>query len=438
MKYFLKINLILIGLILYGVAFSQDHEKVDAVSSATAQQKEVSEKKLQIGGYGEVALQRMFYNDNVARYTYPETYKRGKHGRFDLPHVVLSLSYDFGNGWKLGTEIEFEHGGVGSAYEIENAETGEYETEIEKGGEIALEQFWIEKSFSKAFNLRMGHIIVPVGLTNQYHLPTEFFSVLRPEEESSIIPCTWHETGFSLWGTVGEWRYEAQFLAGLDAERFNNANWINGGSVSPYEFKIANSYAGAFRLDNYTVPGLRMGLSGYYGYSGNNSLKSERYENQNIKGAVMLGAFDAVYDANNIIARTNILYGHLNDSEKISTVNKKLPAASPSPRTEIGAEALSYYVEAGYDILSFCSKMKEREDKLYVYAHYGYYNSMYKTQGKIKAKPWCEKTVISGGFNYFPIKEIVIKGEYSFRKIDAPYNDEPTFSLGVAYSGFFF
>jgi len=396
-------------------------------------------KGLQFGGYGEAVMQRMFYSDDVARYTYPEKYKSKNHGRFDLPHVVLFLSYDFGKGWKFSTEIEFEHGGTGTTYEIENAETGEYETEIEKGGEVALEQFWIEKSFAKYANLRMGHIIVPIGLTNQYHMPIEFFSVLRPEEESSILPCTWHETGISFWGRAGKWRYEAQFIAGLDAERFNNANWIQGGSTSPYEFKIANNYATAFRLDNYSVKGLRIGLSGYYGYSAKNSLKAERYENANINGAVTIGAFDAVYNDHNILARTNIVYGHLRDSYTISTINKRLPSASPSPRTDVATEAMSWYVEAGYDVLSLLKDRKNKDEKLYIYGHYGFYDSMYKTAEHkgIKAKDWCEKKIISAGVNYFPMKELVVKAEYSMRKIKAPYNDEPTISLGIGYAGFF-
>ena len=77
--------------------------------------------------------------------------------------------------------------------EIEEEETGEYEKEIERGGEVAFEQLWLQKSFSPTFNLRMGHIVVPIGLTNQGHLPTEFFTVLRPEGENTIMPCTWHE-----------------------------------------------------------------------------------------------------------------------------------------------------------------------------------------------------------------------------------------------------
>jgi len=411
-------------------SISQADKEVDAVTSAT---KKVS--RLQIGGYGEVVMQRMFYSDNVARYTYPASHKEGKHGRFDLPHVVLYLSYDFGKGWKFATEIEFEHGGSGSTYEIENAETGEYETEIEKGGEVALEQFWIEKSFAEYANLRIGHIIVPIGLTNQHHMPTEFFSVLRPEEESTIIPCTWHETGVSFWGLSGKWRYEAQFIAGLDAERFSNVNWIQGGSTSPYEFKIANKYAGAFRLDNYSVKGLRMGLSGYFGFSADNSLKSERYKD--INGSVTVGAFDAVYDDHNILARANVLYGHLGDSYTISNVNKKLPSASPSPRTDVASDVLSWYVEAGYNIMSLFPERKHTDDKLYIYGHYGFYDSMYKTVKSIKQKQWCEKKIISAGINYFPLKELVIKAEYFMRKFKEPFNNEPTVSLGIGYSGLF-
>ena len=390
-----------------------------------------------VGGYGEAVMQRMFYSDEVARYSIPAAHKDGKHGRFDLPHVVFYMSYDFGRGWKVSAEVEFEHGGVGAGVEIENEETGEYEAEVEKGGEVILEQFWIEKSWARWANLRIGHIIVPVGLTNMYHMPTEFFSVMRPEEESSLIPCTWHETGISFWGRTKSWRYEAMFIAGLDAERFNNANWVNGGGTSPYEYKIGNNYAGALRLDNYSVKGLRMGLSGYFGFSARNSLKSDRYKRKDVNGSVSIGAFDAVYDDHNLILRGNLLYGYLGDSELISQINKSLPSASPSPRTNVGAAAMSWYLEAGYDILSFFPDRSYKGDRLYVYGHYGYYNSMYKTQGDIRAKDWCRKEIISAGINYYPIKGLVVKAEYSMRRFKSPYNNEPTVSLGIGYSGFF-
>jgi hypothetical protein len=424
--------LLIINFLIFFPFLNVQAEVKDTTIAVTA-----PKHRFTLGGYGEAVAQRMFYSDNASRYMYPSSNKNATHGRFDLPHVVVYMAYDFGKGWKFSSEIEFEHGGSGSTVEIENEETGEYETEIEKGGEVALEQFWIEKTFSDKANLRIGHIIVPIGLTNQYHLPTEFFSVLRPEEETSILPCTWHQTGVSFWGKTKHWRYEAQFLSGLDAERFSNAGWIKDGAISPYEFEIANSYAGALRIDNYSVPGLRIGLSGYYGYSAQNSLKWERYKNQNVKGAVGIGALDAVYNDHNVLARGNVIYGHLVNSYAISMINKKLPSASPSARTNVASDVLSYYIEAGYDLFSFFPKIRNKGEKLYVYGHYGFYDSMYKIDKRLTPKGWTKKTIISGGINYYPTKEIVVKAEYSFRKFNASYNNEPTFSLGIAYAGLF-
>jgi len=406
-----------------------------ATDSIAAIQAISARSPFQFGAYGEAVMQRMFYSDNVARYAYPERYAGESHGRVDLPHVVLYLAYDLGRGWKISSEIEMEHGGSGSTYELEYTEAGEYESEIEKGGEVAIEQFWIEKSFTPAANIRMGHIIVPIGLTNQYHFPVEFFSVLRPEEEMNIIPCTWHETGISLWGRARQWRYEAMLIAGLDAERFDNVGWISNGSTSPYEFKIANRYAGAFRVDNFSVKGLRMGLSGYFGFSAKNTLKPERYGDVN--GSVTVGAFDAVYNAHHILARTNVIYGHLGDSYTISRTNRNMPSASPSPRTDVASDVLSWYVEAGYDLLSFAGKRPAKDARLYLYGHYGYYDSMYKTVQSITPKAWCEKRIISAGINYFPMNELVIKAEYTLRRMNTPFNNEPTVSLGIGYSGLF-
>lgn len=82
-------------------------------------------KKLSIGGYGEVAYSRNFYSDNQYRYRDPAKYKNDpSNGRFDIPHAVIYLGYDFGKSWTMGTEIEFEHTGTGSAVEIETDEGG--------------------------------------------------------------------------------------------------------------------------------------------------------------------------------------------------------------------------------------------------------------------------------------------------------------------------
>ena len=122
-----------------------------------SEESSLKKSRLTIGGYGEAVYTRNFFSDKYLRYTDAETYKNDKsHGRFDLPHVVLWLGYDFGRDWSLGTEIEFEHGGTESAVEIEEEEAGEYESEVERGGEVALEQFWINKAWlGGKINLKM-------------------------------------------------------------------------------------------------------------------------------------------------------------------------------------------------------------------------------------------------------------------------------------------
>lgn len=395
--------------------------------------------RLQLGGYGEIAMSRNFYSDNINRYTHASDYKDAKsHGRFDIPHVTFFVGYDFGKGWRMNAEIEFEHGGTESAVELEAEEAGEYESEIERGGEVALEQFWIEKTITPALNIRMGHIVVPVGYTNANHLPTEFFTVYRPEGENTIMPCTWHETGISIWGKIGKWRYEAQFIPGLDSELFDRKGWIHGGSASPYEFKIANKYAGVLRIDNYSIPGLRMGVSGYMGNSFNNNMQptdAERYKK--IKGTVTIGTFDFEYKGYNLIARGYFDYGHLTDSKSISQFNRSRSKNSPSPRTNVASDAIAIGFEAGYDIFSQVDKMAKKDQKLYIFGRYEYYDSMYKTVKDVAETDWCGRQKIVGGLNYFPLKQIVIKAEYSVGILKEQYNNENSISIGVAYAGLF-
>lgn len=395
-------------------------------------------QRLAIGGYGEAIMTRNFFSDSYLRYSSPQAHANDKsHGRFDLPHVVLSISYDFGKGWSMSSEIEFEHGGTGSAVEMEEEEGGEYESEIERGGEVVLEQFWIQKSFCPQFNLRLGHIIVPVGGTNQHHLPTEFFGVYRPEGENTILPCTWHETGISLWGIAGQWRYEVLFLPGLDSDRFSRQNWIQGGAGSPYEFKIANAYAGAFRVDNYSIPGLRMGLSGYAGNSFSNSLTQASSRYDGVKGTVMIGAFDLTYDAHNLVIRGSVDYGHLTNSADITKRNQSMRSDSPSPKQAVASDAISGGLEIGYNFFGLNSKLTEKKQKFYVFTRYDYYDSMFRVAEGVTEYPWCERQRMAAGINYYPIKDIVIKGEYAIGLLKAPFNNEPTVSIGVAYAGFF-
>ena len=128
-----------------------------------------------------------------------------------------------------------------------------------------------------------------------------------------------------------------------------------------------------------------MGLSGYYGRAMHNSFPHElegKDENNNvktydhIKGNVAVGSFDFTFNRYNIIARGNVDYGYVGNAATISDIKRNNAANNaPYQKTPVGKNAISIGVEAGYDVISQVESMHSKEQKLYVFGHYEYYNS---------------------------------------------------------------
>ena len=425
---------------LVGVSAANVEAQVNAADSVM---QHALGNKFSVGGYGEVAYSRNFYSDNVYRYSKASQYKDDpSHGRFDVPHAVVYLSYDFGKGWTMSSEIEFEHTGVGSAIEQEFEEAGEWEQEVEKGGEVELEQFWIQKSFSRAANIRLGHLVVPVGLNNAHHEPLNYFTVYRPEGENTILPSTWHDTGISLWGRKGSFKYQLMMVAGLDAFKFNRDGWIHAGAGSSFEYKVANKYGFAIRLDNYSLPGLRIGISGYYGNSMHNTqphdMENEGNINKKLTGTVAIGSVDFTLNRFNWIVRGQADYGYVSDAADINTIKRTRARISNSPYSSMpfAKNAMALGIEAGYDVFSQIEKLRADNRKLYVFGRFEKYNS-YIPSGDQQKYEFTSKTRFVGGLNYYPVPQIALKAEYSYRKLKSQYNNEPSINIGVAYQGFF-
>lgn len=407
-----------------------------ALCTASLAAQNTDGSRLTIGGYGEVALSRNFYSDNVYRYSSASAHVGEQHGRFDIPHAVIYLGYNFGKGWTMQTEIEFEHTGTGGAVEKEFEEAGEWESETERGGEVELEQFWIQKSFCPAFNLRMGHIVVPVGALNHAHEPLNFFTVYRPEGESTILACTWHDTGISLWGRTAHWGYEAMVIAGLDAYLFSTENFVKYGAGSPFEFKAANQLGFAGRIDNYSVKGLRLSLSAFYGRAFNNTYPYEQIPESSryygVTGRTAIGAFDFAYSGTRLVARGNLDYGYVGDAAVISYMKRNRSANNaPYKKSAVGKSAFAAGIEAGYNLLS-----REAGQKLFLFGRYEYYNSYIPDSGQ-EAAEWTARHRVALGLNYFPVPQIAVKAEYSHRFLKAGYNPEPSLNLGICYMAFF-
>lgn len=397
--------------------------------------------KFRVGGYGEMVAAFKDYGINRFNGTSDGNTKKHR-SSISIPRFVLAFDYKFTPKWILGAEIEFESGGVGTAYELENTENGEYETEVEKGGEVALEQFHITRLIMPEFNVRAGHLIVPVGLTNSHHEPINFFGTVRPEGETTILPSTWHETGLELFGTVGKkyytFDYQALVVAGLNANGFDRNTWAGSGKQGIFEEDNFTSPAYVFRVDYRGVPGLRVGGSFYFCNDiGANSDKPTDYSRYG-KMPLRIWTVDAQYINPYVTFRGNCVFGNLGNSLSISKRNGSLSNSSPYTRvTPVAKKAVSYGAELGLNVKNIIGV--DKFPVIYPFARYEYYNSQEEVVAPNTADLRNKVSMWVAGLNWKALPNLVVKADYTTRSIGGgKYNSENEFAIGVAYVGWFY
>ncbi len=359
----------------------------------------------------------------------------GRRAAIDVERFVIAPKYRINDTILLESELEFEHGGTGSTMEFDKFEEfGEFETEIEKGGEVIVEKLAAVFSFQPSLNFRVGHIIVPVGLVAKRHRPQHYFTTTRPEAEAHIIPTIWHETGVEIFGSFGSLNYQAQIVNGLDSTGFSSRHWIVRGHQ--LRFETANAEAPAFvgRLDYAFHENATVGVSGYYGDTAANRPKPDVDFDAHV-GIVSLHGF---YEVNAVKIRGLFLWGTLENADQLSKVNRTLSNNLNVKRTPIGSSALAWYIEAGYDILSFFrqpnNSAKNSDKALDVFARYDFYDTMASVEGIIFDNPRWERSTWTFGINYHVHPKMVFKSHYSLRRLATKdKNRENTFSLGLGF-----
>ena len=366
----------------------------------------------------------------------------GRRAAIDVERFVIAPKYRINDTIRLESELEFEHGGTGSTMEFDKFEEfGEFETEIEKGGEVIVEKLAAVFSFRPYFNCRVGHIIVPVGLVAKRHRPQHYFTTTRPEAETHLIPTIWHETGVEIFGSLGALNYQAQIVNGLDSTGFSSRHWIVPGHQ--LRFETANAEAPAFvgRFDYAFHENATVGISGYYGDTAANRPKPD-VDFDAYVGIVSLHGF---YEVNAVKIRGLFLWGTLENADQLSKVNRTLSNNLNVKRTPIGSSALGWYIEAGYDVLSFFRQQNNSakdndlkdtspERVLDVFARYDYYDTMASVEGIIFDNPRWERSTWTFGINYHVHPKMVFKSHYSLRRLaTTDKNRENTFALGLGF-----
>jgi len=255
-------------------------EQVEALELSGLADDEYLQNKFRFGGYGEMHANFNLDTDEDI---------------FDIHRFVLYLGYDFNDWIRFNSEIELEHAFVSD----------------DSGGELGLEQAYIELLLNDAVNVEVGRILTPMGIINRKHEPISFNGVERPSYAKYVIPTTWSSDGIGILGSLTPWwRYKAYIVGGLDGSQFNAIDGIRKGRIK--ERSSLNQPAVTGRFDFFPLLKstqkldqiLRLGLSYYFGGldNGNNG------NNPGIDGDIQIYSADVEYSKHRFDVRGEIAY----------------------------------------------------------------------------------------------------------------------------------
>jgi hypothetical protein len=132
-----------------------------------------------LGGYMEANWQHMT-TDGVS-----------EGHQFQFRRITLFVSSSIGKRLKFLSEIEFEDGGK----------------------EIAVEFAALDIELDPLLNLRGGMILNPIGAFNQNHDGPKWEFIDRPISATQMLPATWSNAGFGLYGK----HYDKDWMFGYEA-----------------------------------------------------------------------------------------------------------------------------------------------------------------------------------------------------------------------------
>ncbi len=385
------------------------------------------ETPLRLSGYGEINYWRFDYGpDQKSR---PGGSAPDDRALMDVTRLALKLEAELLPQVELEAEVEFEHGGTGGALELEYEEFGEFEQEVEKGGEVILEELYIKRSFGDLLDLSAGHFYVAVGLLSDLCRPLDYYGTVRPESEAAVIPALWHETGIEASGRVRRWRWRLQVINGLDATGFSSQRWVAGGHQVRFEQVRADRLALAGRVDFEPVRGALVGVSLYRGDSAGNRPKPDM---EGTEAQVTIADVHAHLDRDRLRARGLFLRGHLRNAAAVSARNRTLSNNLDVRRSPVASAASALYLEAGYDILPWLAERPG--ERLDLFVRLDDYDTMAEVPEGFFDNPRFDRRVHTVGVNYAMARKLVLKADYAMRRLGAArFNDENTLGLALGF-----
>lgn len=333
-----------------------------------------------------------------------ENYPRNKsQTQADLARAVIGIGHRFDERTRFVAEFEWEHA----------------ITSADDQGESEVEQFYVERSFTPHLAGRAGLFLIPSGLLNTAHEPTQYFGVTRNFVETSIIPTTWREGGIALTGVTDD---DLTWDIGMTTG-FNLAKWdptSDEGKASPLgsihqELQLAKaanlSGYGAVNWRGY--PGLLLGASIFAGKAGQ---QQPDFPSQN--AVITLAEAHArwtpgPFDLSALYAR-----GHISDT-------------APYNQTIVGNPTLMPQDFYGWYLQGAWYAWQQGDYQLAPFVRYERFNTgrKYATLGQgLTPDPLPTESVTTLGANFYVTPNIVFKADYQWFRVDSQAD---RFQLGL-------
>lgn len=349
-------------------------EKVEATGEILEQQTASlghhgGKGKTTVGGYGELHYNNLENGDGR------------KDKEIDLHRFVLFFGHEFNDKIRLFSELEVEHGGV----EADGNPLG---------GEVEVEQAYIEFDINDEVSAKGGVFLLPVGITNETHEPPTFYGVERNPVESVIIPATWWAGGAAVSG--------------------NFANGISADFAVHSGLKIPTTGGSAFRI--------RSGRQKISNADANDLAMTGRVKYTGIPGLELAGSLHYQNDISQVSGdgadSATLLEAHAIWNRGPFTA-KALYASWDIDGNAIAAadgdKQDGYFVEGSYKLTK----------QFGVFARYNDVDGV-RTADEFKQ--------IDVGFNWWPHEDVVVKVDYVDRENDTDSNrDLDGFNVGLGY-----
>lgn len=293
-----------------------------------------------------------------------------KDNAIDFHRWVLFLNHRFTDRITFNSELELEHSLAGD----------------DQPGEVELEQAYIDMAFDGGMHLKAGLFLLPVGTLNETHEPNTFYGVERNPIEKVIIPTTWWEAGLALSrSTEGGLSWDLAVHSGLNMD-----------PAKPFDIRSARQKVAKATAEDAAVTARIT----YSGISGVTVSGFANYQSDISQG----GGADA----------SALLLGATADVQMGAFRLRGLGASWDIDGTAAAAagkeDQWGYYIEPSYSFDLGNGKM----------GAFARYNEWDTGGGATDS--------VSVGINYWPVDNVVFKGDYT----DEDGND--SFNLGVGYS----